>query len=127
MNRINIVQFWRNVGNILADDGMTWSGLAEIAGLSPQSLSSAKHVGSDLRIGTLLRICRALDVTPLELLEGIKRPRPVAVKKATADLLNIAWKVDTEASIMMLMNCLEEQDQIKILESAKRYLKGDNE
>lgn len=126
MKKINVNLFWKNVGNILSSDGMTWAGLAEIAGLSPQSLSSAKHVGSDLRIGTLLRICAALGATPLELIEGVEKPEPVPRKQVSAELINLALSVEPDAGIMMLIPCLDEKTQQEILESALR-LKGDEE
>lgn len=120
MLRLDVNQFWRNVGKLVTDEGMSWTGLAQIAGLSPQSLSSAKHAGSELRIGTLLRICSVLETTPVELLEGRCAHAPVCRQEVSSELLNMAWSVSADAAVMMLVSCLDEQEQLLILESAQR-------
>lgn len=123
MQKIDIQLFWKNVETILSEEGMTWTGLAQLAGLSPQSLSSAKHMASDLRIGTLIRICSILDVKPSDLLNKRQDFIPTQKQKAlTINLLEAAVSMPADESIMMLLPCLNEEFQELLIKDAERLM-----
>lgn len=50
--------------------GLTQKQLAEIVGSSPATINKAERGTLDLRIGTLKKIAKALDVSISELLDG---------------------------------------------------------
>ena len=62
--------FWTNVDNRLKETGHTNAWLGRETGLLPQSIVSAKYHGSSVNIYTALRICKALDCTIEDMLNG---------------------------------------------------------
>lgn len=123
MQKIDINLFWKNVEAILGEEGLTWAGLAQLAGLSPQSISTARHVESDLRIGTLIRICLILNVKPSDLLNERKDFVPIQKHKTlTINLLEAAISMPADESIMMLLPCLNEEFQALLIKDAERLM-----
>ena len=56
--------FWKNVYKRLIDKDMTFVDFANDTGLSRQSMIIAKHTGSELRVGTVIKVSDALGLFP---------------------------------------------------------------
>lgn len=110
---IRSITFWRNVKNELAKNKMSWQELAEISGLSAQSMAAARYLKSNLRVLTVMRIASALNVNPAEL-AGLEtsssKPRP----KITEELIKTVSLAPPEMSIAMLMPALSDEDRAEL-------------
>ena len=115
-------QFWKNITKTLTDEGMGWPELAELTGLSAQSMASARYLKSDIRTATLIRMCIALDRKASEFLEGTYRTEQKKVDPTS--LLELAGKLHPAPAIALLLTCFSQTEQDEILNSLNAMAEG---
>jgi transcriptional regulator with XRE-family HTH domain len=64
-------RFARNLREARANARLTQEALAEVSGLHPTEISRLEGALRDPRLGTLVRLARALEIPPAQLLAGI--------------------------------------------------------
>lgn len=111
--------FWKNVHKRLIDKDMTFVDLANDTGLSRQSMIIAKHTGSELRVGTVIRFSDALGVAPSSLLgidpaKGIG-PAPEALLEG---ILEKAIEAMPSEALRLIYPCLSSKDKKAIVRIA---------
>ena len=66
-----VERFGANVRAARLKRGLTQEELAERSGLAPVQVSRIERGKREVRLTTIIRLVRALDVTPAELLKGL--------------------------------------------------------
>ncbi len=81
--------------------GMTQSEVAEAAGLSDRTYADIERGSVNMRIGTILRICSALQITPDSILTEDNYKLPVH-QTALIEQLNLCTQKERETALLLL-------------------------
>ena len=111
-------RFWRSVDARLKEAGMPRAELGRRAGLSPQSLSSAKYLKTSINIFTALRIAEALGCTIEELIDdSYELPRSHRVKKYACLIAEVKEEAGSNgiSKLAELFGKLTEDEQLAVL------------
>ena len=106
---------FRAIGNKLLATrkrcGLTQAEVAEIAGLSDRAYADIERGTVNMRIETILRICKALHITPDEILTESKSNVPV-YQEHILDRLNACNPKEKETALRILDVYLRSLDKV---------------
>ncbi len=86
--------------------GLTQAEVAEAAKLSDRTYADIERGTVNMRIETILSICRALHITPNEILT-VERPAPDLLQNELIDRLDACNPKDKETALLLLTVYLE--------------------
>ena len=100
----------RQIGNRLfalrKNTGMTQLELAAAAGLSERTYADIERGETNMRVGTLLQICKTLRITPDEILTDTEE-EPVPTREELLERLDACAPKERETAIKLLMVYLQ--------------------
>ena len=95
----------RAVGNRLLEHrrriGLTQAEVAEAAGISDRTYADMERGAVNIRVETMLRICRALHITPDEIFTS-RRPEPVIEQDDVVRRLNALSAHERDTALRLL-------------------------
>ncbi len=99
-----LVEGLREIGNALyrirKNRGLTQTEVAEIADLSDRTYADIERGGVNMRLETLLKICRALNITPNDILT-VECPRKLT-EADIVDIMSDCTEYEKETALKLL-------------------------